>query len=401
MWWAQPQLRPWTWYLLGNLVIGVAAELFLAPDLAPELPGLAVFVAIPLCCLLFGERVFHGHDRTVHDPDPYAVVFALTVTALQFLATALAPGVAFALPLLFPLLFMSLPLRFALVAAAIAGAGLPAAAIAGAGLPLVANFAGAVMPAGFVIVVSVMGAVLGPLIGALIIERVRVTDRQAELLAEVTASRAEVARLAHESGGLAERARLAGEIHDTLAQGFTSIITLAEAIDSELDAHPDRAREHLELLRATARENLAESRAMVAELTPPALADHSLGAALRRQCDRLAAETGLTVDVHSDPDLSALPTATGVVVLRSVQEAFANVRKHAHASRVAVRLDTGPELLRIVVCDNGIGFPAREPGDPVGYGLHGMRTRVEEVGGTVTVATAADTGTTVTIEVPA
>ena len=140
---------------------------------------------------------------------------------------------------------------------------------------------------------TLVGVVAAPVIGTVIVTSVRQRERLAALVAELAATRAESARLSREAGAAAERERLAREIHDTLAQGFTSIVALAQAIEPELESDTAAAKRHVELIRSTARENLAEARAMVAELTPTALHDGSLPAAIERQCDRLSAENGI------------------------------------------------------------------------------------------------------------
>jgi signal transduction histidine kinase len=89
--------------------------------------------------------------------------------------------------------------------------------------------------------------------------------------------------------------------------------------------------------------------------------------------------------------------ATDVVLLRATQEAFANIRKHAHATEVTVELTSSPSGVRLTVTDNGIGMIS---GSPEGFGLRGMRARVAQVGGEITVSAPADGGTTLTVEVP-
>ena len=128
-----------------------------------------------------------------------------------------------------------------------------------------------------------------------------------QLIERLEASRAEVARLSHETGVAAERARLAGEIHDTLAQGFTSIITLLQAVD------PGLSDERLALAVRTAKENLAEARALVAALSPSALASGSLPDSVRRQASRFAEETGTPADLRLTGEERELPTAVSVV----------------------------------------------------------------------------------------
>jgi signal transduction histidine kinase len=149
------------------------------------------------------------------------------------------------------------------------------------------------------------------------------------------------------------------------------------------------------LIGATARENLAEARAMVAELTPSPL-EEPLPAAIARQCDRLAAETDAAMTVRIDGDLPAQSMSSDVVLLRAAQEAFANIRKHARADAVTVELTPTGTGVRLAVTDNGIGFN----GHPEGFGLRGMRARVAQVGGTMTLATAEGGGTRLTVEVP-
>lgn len=95
------------------------------------------------------------------------------------------------------------------------------------------------------------------------------SQERAELIAELDASRHELSRLSSAHGALAERERLSREIHDTLAQGFTSLLMLVQAVEAELDHDVPQARRHLSLMAETARQNLAEARALVAGARPP------------------------------------------------------------------------------------------------------------------------------------
>ena len=226
----------------------------------------------------------------------------------------------------------------------------------------------------------------------------RQRERLAALVAELAATRAESARLSREAGAAAERERLAREIHDTLAQGFTSIVALAQAVEPELDSDTAAAKRHVELIRSTARENLAEARAMVAELTPAALDEGSLPAVIGRQCDRLSAETGVAVTMRSDDELPPLGMATDVVLLRAAQEAFANIRRHAQASTVSVELSR-PTAVSDCPWRTTALVLAMSTAD--GFGLRGMRTRATQVGGTMSVTPTPGGGTTVKVEVPA
>jgi signal transduction histidine kinase len=226
--------------------------------------------------------------------------------------------------------------------------------------------------------------------------------QRGELIAQLESARDELAEAHHTAGVMAERERMAREIHDTLAQGMTSIVMLAQAAQVEL--HRDGtgpAGTKLAAIEDTARENLAEARALVAAFTPVALSGATLAEVLRRQAERFAAETGVDVqvslDLH-DEEAAALPQGQQVVLLRAAQESLANVRKHAGASQVLITLGMSADGVRIEIRDDGLGF---EPDAAVrGFGLAAMRGRVEESGGSVDVDSAPGRGTRVQVLIP-
>jgi signal transduction histidine kinase len=218
---------------------------------------------------------------------------------------------------------------------------------------------------------------------------------RAEIIDQLETTRAELDAAQHEAGRMAERQRLATDIHDTLAQGLTSILMLIQAAQADLDGSHPRAGQHLDLAARTARENLAETRILVEDLAPAQLDGGTLPDALRR----LSQAPGVDASFGLSGAPRPLPMATEVVLLRVCQEALANVRKHAGARSAAVRLDYDPDAIRLEVSDDGAGFdPARING---GYGLRGMRTRVAEAGGTLTVRSTPGAGTHVSAMVPA
>ncbi|MBO0821686.1 MAG: sensor histidine kinase [Nocardiopsaceae bacterium] len=226
---------------------------------------------------------------------------------------------------------------------------------------------------------------------------IRQSEERAALITELSQTREQLAAAHHEAGVLAERHRLAGEIHDTLAQGFTSIVTLVQAAAAGIEPGSP-ARGHLDLALTTARENLAEARALVTTLSPTHLEGSSLGDAIGRAAQ--AAGNGGDTIVRSEISgvKRSLPTTIEVVLLRVAQEALANVAKHAGAGRVDVELCYGGDAVALTVRDDGRGFdPDAVSG---GYGLHGMRERIRQAGGTIAVATAPGQGTVVRAEVP-
>jgi signal transduction histidine kinase len=256
---------------------------------------------------------------------------------------------------------------------------------------------------------TALGVVASVAVGGYVVRIVHQSREQAELIAQLQATRAELAEANREAGMLAERQRLAGEIHDTIAQGCTSIVMLIQAAGSEIGRDAASARRHLALAEHTARENLSEARALVAALAPAQLDGGRLDDALHRLADQAAGQLGGGADFEVGGSPRPLGTGAEVMLLRVCQEALANVRKHAGARRAWVRLSYGPAQVRLEIGDDGAGFdPAglRRAGPKTadgngGYGLRGMRARVIEAGGSLTVRSAPGAGTSVSVEVPA
>ncbi|GII28615.1 sensor histidine kinase [Planotetraspora mira] len=223
--------------------------------------------------------------------------------------------------------------------------------------------------------------------GPWIVDVIGQSRERASLIQQLEAKRAEVAALSAERGALAERERLAGEIHDTLAQGFTSIIMLLQ--------QPDPRR--VELAVQTARENLAEARTLITELSPAPLSGATLEEALGRITSKFGEELSMSAVFEVRGDSRATPTKVDVVLLRAAQEALANVRKHARAGSVTVTLEYTPEAARLTLQDDGAGV---DPSAAEGYGLRGMRARVEQAGGTLTVTGPPGGGTVLEAVVP-
>jgi signal transduction histidine kinase len=152
------------------------------------------------------------------------------------------------------------------------------------------------------------------------------------------------------------------------------------------------------LATQTAREGLAEARAMVAALTPAHLDTDHLHEALGRLTDRIGAELGIGARFEVCGEPRPLSATAEVVLLRASQEALANVRKHARARDVCVALSYGENAVRLDVHDDGAGFdPERVNG---GYGLRGMRSRIVQVGGSLLVRAQPGQGTLLSVEVP-
>ncbi|WP_194908369.1 sensor histidine kinase [Catenulispora rubra] len=236
-------------------------------------------------------------------------------------------------------------------------------------------------------------------IGGFFVEMLNDNDRRGALIRELEDTHEELERAHHEAGVREERERLAREIHDTLAQGFTSLLMLIQAADATLDTDPDTTRERLDLAARTARENLAEARALIShtEGGGDPTAGLPLDATLQRAAARIGEELGMATSVDIGGSPRTLSANAQVVTLRIAQEALANVRKHAQAATVTVWLTYGAEQLTLAVEDDGVGMPETPC---KGFGLRSMRERVEQVGGALTITSAPGAGTRVEAEVP-
>ncbi|MDQ1124734.1 signal transduction histidine kinase [Microbacterium trichothecenolyticum] len=250
-----------------------------------------------------------------------------------------------------------------------------------------------------------VGGVVGPVVGAGValliglgysaLER-RAVEREA-LMAELIATRDRLAAAEREQGTLAERARLARELHDTVAQGLSSIQMLLHAAERADPEGPGVA--HVRLARQTAADGLAETRRFIRELAPPSL-DRGLGEALERLAATWSAREGIGVDVHVDAAVS-LPMDAQTALLRIAQGALANVAQHASATRVTVRLSGDGDAARLTMVDDGVGFDARAAAAVASatdsFGLRAMRERVEQLDGDIVVDTAPGAGTAITV----
>lgn len=230
---------------------------------------------------------------------------------------------------------------------------------------------------------------------------VRAHDENSELarlVDELRATQADLAASEREKGVLEERTRVAGEIHDTLAQGFTSIVVLARSAMRSGDAASGLAD-----IESVASESLQSARRLVAAMGPAELDSVSLPEAMERHIDACFDDS---VDAHFD--IVGTPRALGgvgeVTLLRALQEALLNVRNHACASNVHVTLGYLADRAVLDVVDDGIGFQTGEITDrgvlTGGQGLRAIRHRVGALGGSLEVETAVGTGTAISVQIP-
>ena len=376
------RVRRWNsagWILFGLLPPAVAV-LDASPARMYWMLGLLPLIA--LCHTVVVARP----DNRVLSPRAYLAVLALVLGATSCL---LDGGAAFYV--------VSLP-QFWLLAPAVRDA----VALSGAGAAL--TVCGGALGQGwspqfltgnavFTVVAYAAGVGLGLWVHRFVS---RSTERQERLAAELAVTQEELTAVYQQQGAAVERERLAREIHDTLAQGFASIVVLAEAARAVTVTDPVRCAEQLTSIEQTARENLAEARVLVGSAPESGVASDSLAVTLRRILDRFVQDTGLTVTAElADTELDQ---RTRVALLRCTQESLANVRKHSAASTVGVVLTAHAGGVELEITDDGCGFVVEESH---GFGLDGMRRRLAELDGELAVTSSLGDGTRVLARLPA
>jgi len=194
-----------------------------------------------------------------------------------------------------------------------------------------------------------------------------------------------------------ERNRLAREIHDTIAQDLSAIAFQLEAAEALLaqQTEPERVRRSVSAALDLTRKGLEEARRSVLDLRAAPLEGRTLPAALAA----LAAEAGPSVSFESSPASVPLPPAVEVGLYRIAQEALQNALRHAAAARVVLRLETAAERVRLMVQDDGKGFPEGSASTSR-FGLVGMQERARLLGGSFQVESSPGAGTRITAEVP-
>ncbi|MFI1703968.1 sensor histidine kinase [Streptomyces griseoruber] len=226
------------------------------------------------------------------------------------------------------------------------------------------------------------------------------------LVEELRGTRDVLARQQRQAGVLAERARIARDLHDTLAQELSGGVLLLQAAERDWDARADVARTRVRAVADGLHTTLAETRRIIRDLTPSAVDEAGLEGALRLLCARAEAE-GAAARVRfrtAGGRGTALDGQAAATLFRVAQSTLANVREHAHAVNVQVTLRTGADRVELEVRDDGAGFePGRVTGpSPAGrgLGLPAARARLRECGGELAVGSTPGHGTCVRATVP-
>src|SRR3984893_12244177 len=205
----------------------------------------------------------------------------------------------------------------------------------------------------------------------------------------------EVGDQSRQAAVCAERNRMARDVHDTLAQGFTGVIVQLEAAEYAI-SEGDRkdADSHLHRARELARKSLSEARTSVRALRPHALEQDDFWPALKRIIKNTTVGTTLRTTFETQGKTPVLPPDWQDNLLRIGQEALTNALKYAHAKHFRTRLIRNAKEVRLELSDDGDGFQVKDRHD--GFGLTGMRERVEEMGGKLNLVSSPGRGTTIT-----
>jgi signal transduction histidine kinase len=261
--------------------------------------------------------------------------------------------------------------------------------------------------AGLAIIVVIQTVAIGggTVVGAKLSEqyeqrRKALADLEAAL-AENEALQAQLVAQARQAGVHDERQRIAREIHDTLAQGLTGILTQLQAAEQAAD-NPAQWRRHVANASHLARESLTEARRSVGAMRPEVLESAHLPSAIRDVVDKWSRLHGVAVDVVTTGTTRPLHPEVEVALLRTAQEALANVAKHAKAGHVWLTLSYMEDVVTLDVRDDGAGFePGSTSSGDGGFGLTGMRHRVGRLAGTLEIESEPGAGTAISASLPA
>jgi signal transduction histidine kinase len=381
-------LRRWNvvcWVLLGAVSVSI---LLMDEQDGSRTWTLVLLATIVLCCAALGRYP----DNRVLRPHTYLLVLVLCLTGVAYLRSGYAA-----------LYMVTLPHFWIYARTSRAAIGFTgAAAVLTVAVRVLRTGWGVELFLDTVVATFVVYAV-SVLLGLWVHTMVEQSQERARLIVELELAQQELSEAQLRQGAAEERERIARDIHDTLAQGFASIVVLAEAAGAGLGTAPERSAQQLASIESTARENLAEARELVASAhrrSGGRAESVSVVPMLRRTLDRFAEDTGLRV--RAELAEVGCEQSTRIALLRCVQESLANVRKHAAAEEVGMVLarhwdGVEPVGVELEITDDGRGFVV---GESHGYGLDGMRKRIAELGGELTVTSSVGDGTRVLAVIP-
>ncbi len=320
--------------------------------------------------------VFLVLRRRAGEGDPPAIALSVATILLAGSLTAIHPNLATVQFFAYPILWV--------LAGGVRAALLGSLVLAGSvGVGFWVSFGADPAQLPMILGTQVLSFGFSSVMGLWISHIASLGDEKARLLDELTSVQEQLATANHDAGATAERARMSREVHDTVAQSLTGLVMLAQRARRGFAAGTLDA-DTLELIETSARDALAETRAIVASSAPVELASGGLPDALARLAERFERETRIRVTVDAEA-VAGLGRDAEVVLLRCAQEALANIRKHSRAASARVELGASGAAARLRVVDDGRGFPDDAP---AGFGLAGLRDRLALIGGALEIESA-------------
>ncbi len=248
----------------------------------------------------------------------------------------------------------------------------------------------------FLVLMIISGLLtISTIIGAFISSIIKQSTERQRLIDELTRSRANLMKAEREAGRLTERQRLARDIHDTLAQHFTSIVMHLSAAKY---SNPESVQSEVQQAEDAAREGLDEIRRIVWDMRPEQIEKASFVEAVEELAARWSAENSVLVKMKVTGTPRSLPASAETALLRISQEAMHNITKHAQAKNVNITFSFMEDVFVMDIADDGLGFDLSKASN--GFGLKTMRDRIEELSGIFTIESEQGRGTAIAVSLP-
>ena len=373
----------WVWHISAYTFFGLNLAIVLG--VTPAISQLPLYLGLSALLALWYLPFIATPCARWQDAPRRGLIYFFLGWAILGGLLAINVGSLILVAMFYPVLFTRFPIRWAIPLAVSLTFGLYLLYV----LLYAAGdwYVSLIIVLGFLIVASLMGVFVAALIKQSL-ERQRLLD-------EFTQTRAGLLKAEREAGVAAERQRLAREIHDTLAQHFTSIIMHLSAARL---GDPAALQTRLEQAEQTAREGLGEARRLIWDKQPEQLEQASLIESIEGLAARWSVENAVKVSMATTGTLQLLDSSIDIALLRISQEALHNIKKHARARNVNITLSYMPDLLALDIADDGQGFDTKRNGR--GFGLTSMRQRAEELGGELTIESEPGKGAKIAVSIP-
>ncbi len=385
----------WGYWLIYELLYPSTTNI---PFRAPFLIG-STAVAFALFGWFLWQNGKKSYSLNIEiDPKPALIVFQC-ILIIWFIQIFIAPLIVWTLSGLLAIIYTYLPLRpsIAYIFEMFIFGGIGTSNVVGYG-PF--SFWGTLSHVTFFTSFALVTSIFAVWIHRVIEQS---NDRR-ELIEELQTTQALLAQAEHERGILAERQRLSHEIHDTLAQGFTSIIMEMEAAEGATKLTQKNPLDHILKARETARRNLEQVRHVLQDLRTEPNGHPSIQQVLRQEVEAWSNQSGIAADFKVTGQTVNTCEEVSHTLLRVTQESLTNIRKYADANDVSVTLSFLSDCLILDVQDDGVGLEETIPAEKNilsgGIGIPTMTERVENLGGTLTIESLPQLGTTVVAQIP-